>query len=328
MGPDAATPPPRQADAVASALPPLVDPVALVRARARLLRSPATPWLHVEVARRMAERLAVVKMQPQTVLDWGARAGGGAARLLEAYPRACILAVEPGLGGAPGQGDSAAHVPSGSQPTPALPWWSPRRWLRADAPTALEPGQVDPGQAQLLWANMVLHGLGDPLATLRQWHRALAVDGFLMFSTFGPGTLAELRVLYDEEGWGPPMAPLVDMHDFGDMLVETGFADPVMDQEHIVLTWTDAESALTELRSLGANLHPRRARGLRTPRWRDRLLEGLRRTAGADGRVRLGFEIAYGHAFRPAPRPRVQAEARVDLADLRAMVRAGRRPER
>ena len=48
----------------------------------------------------------------------------------------------------------------------------------------------------------------------------------------------------------------------------------------------------------------------------------------ADGRVRLGFEIAYGHAFRPAPRPRVQAEARVDLADLRAMVRAGRRPER
>jgi malonyl-CoA O-methyltransferase len=67
---------------------------------------------------------------------------------------------------------------------------------------------------------------------------------------------------------------------------------------------------------------------LRTPRWRERLLDGLRRTAGGDGRVRLGFEIAYGHAFRPAPRPRVQAEARVDLADLRAMVRAGRHPDR
>lgn len=276
----------------------------------------------------MADRLAVVKMQPQTVLDWGARTGGGGARLAAAYPRASVLAVEPDLGSAPGQGGPARPAAAGPQPTQPLPWWSPRRWRRTDAPPALEPSQIDPGQAQLVWANMVLHGLGDPLATLRQWHRTLAVDGFLMFSTFGPGTLAELRALYGQEGWGPPMAPLVDMHDFGDMLVETGFADPVMDQEQIVLTWADAESALAELRTLGANLHPRRSCGLRTPRWRERLLDGLRRTAGGDGRVRLGFEIAYGHAFRPAPRPRVQAEARVDLADLRAMVRAGRHPDR
>jgi hypothetical protein len=33
------------------------------------------------------------------------------------------------------------------------------------------------------------------------------------------------------------MAPLVDMHDLGDMLVQAGFADPVMDQETLTLTW-------------------------------------------------------------------------------------------
>jgi malonyl-CoA O-methyltransferase len=297
-----------------------VDAVALQRAAVRLQAAPAAPWLHTEVARRMAERLAVVRMQPQTVLDWGAQVGGGRSALAAAYPHARVLAVD-----APaGAGGSAP-----ASPAAALPWWSPRRWRllggagAARAP-ALAPDAVEPGSAQLVWAGMVLHGLPEPRAAMRQWHRALAVDGFLMFATLGPGTLAELRALYDEAGWGPPMAPLVDMHDFGDMLVECGFADPVMDQETVVLTWADARAALAELRTLGANVHPQRMPGLRTPRWRAALEHALQRRAGADGRVRLSFEIAYGHAFRPLPRPRVAAEARVDLADLRALARSSR----
>ncbi len=285
----------------------LLDSAALQRAARRVAAGPAAPWLHGEVARRMAQRLGVVRMQPQGVLDWGAPRDGSRALLQAAYPGALVSAVAP-------------------EPPAAGPqaWWSPRRWFGERGVRVLDPRQVEPGQAGLVWANMVLHGQPDPTEALRQWHRALGVDGFLMFSTFGPGTLGALRSLYDDQGWGPPMAPMVDMHDLGDMLIETGFADPVMDQEEIVLTWPDAQAALEELRTLGANVHPGRAPGLRTPRWRDRLLEGLRATAGADGRVRLGFEIAYGHAFRPAPRPRLEVETRVDLADMRMMMRAGR----
>ena len=91
-----------RAVAGAKSAPPLVDRCALHGGRARLLTAPAPPVRHGEVARRMADRLAVVKMQPQTVLDWGARAGGGGARLAAAYPPASVLAVEPDLGGAPG----------------------------------------------------------------------------------------------------------------------------------------------------------------------------------------------------------------------------------
>ena len=123
------------------------------------------------------------------------------------------------------------------------------------------------------------------------------------------------------------MAPLVDMHDLGDMLVAAGFADPVMDQELIVLTWPSAQAALDELRSLGANVDPRRCAGLRTPRWRSRLLQALeeQRQQRDDERVALTFEVAYGHAFRPAARARVAPEARVDLADFQAMARQRRR---
>lgn len=301
-----------------------VDGPALERTLARMQRAATAPWLHAEVARRMAERLAVIKLRPQVILDWAAHLGGGGAALRSAYAsmqvRPDIRAVEP---------FAAAPRSPGVAPAIRVPWWSAARWRHAPpAPRPpLAPSQVAQGSAQLIWSNMTLHAQQDPALTLGQWHRCLAVDGFLMFSTLGPGSLPELRSLYDVNAWGPAMAPLVDMHDLGDMLVSAGFADPVMDQEQIVLTWADADAALAELRTLGANADPQRHRGLRTPAWRQQLAQALHETARAraDARVALTFEVAYGHAFRPPTRARVAPEARVDLADFRAMTRAPRR---
>ncbi len=262
----------------------------------------------------MAERLPVIKLKPERILDWGAFLGASHGVLASTYPQAQITAVEP---------DAARRDATAA--AQQRPWWSASRWLGA-VPQALTAEQVAPGSGQLLWSNMGLHGVIDPQAEMVQWHRALAVDGFLMFSTLGPGTLRSLGALYTAQGWPPPMAPLVDMHDLGDMLVEAGFADPVMDQEMLTLTWASPGALLAELRQLGGNVDPRRAPGLRTPRWRERLCALLAAGAGPDGRIALDFEIVYGHAFRPAPRARLAARTEVPLADMRAMVRsAGRR---
>jgi malonyl-CoA O-methyltransferase len=171
---------------------------------------------------------------------------------------------------------------------------------------------------------MMLHAVADPQALMLEWQRALAVDGFLMFSTFGPGTLQGLREIYSRLGWPAPHAPFVDMHDLGDMLVHAGFADPVMDQEVLTLTWPDAGALLRELRSLGGNADPRRMAGLRTPRWRERLCAELRALQGPDGRLRLDFELVYGHAFKAAPKARMSAETTVALDEMRAMLRSPR----
>ena len=290
-----------------------LDAVALARVTQRLLRAPAAPWLHGEVARRMAERLPTVRLQPRAVVEWGAFIGASRSLLAQTYPQARLLAVEPDTAR---RGATTAAL--------AQPWWSLRRWA-AGAPDAVLPEAVAPGAGDLLWANMTLQGALDPQAEMRRWQRTLAVDGFLMFSTLGPGSLAALRMLYAAQGWPPPFAPFVDMHDLGDMLIEAGFADPVMDQEQITLTWPSGAAALAELRALGGNVDVQRLPGLRTPRWQARLAALLEAQAGADGRVALGFEVVYGHAFRPAPRPRLAAETALPLDDMRAMVRAGRR---
>jgi malonyl-CoA O-methyltransferase len=284
-----------------------LDVVALARHRSRLLRAAAPPWLHGEVARRMAERLPVIRLQPQQVVDWGAQLGASSALLRKAYPQARLVPVD-----------------TRAAPREAAAWWSPKRWLQAPGPTAISADELAAGQAQLVWANMALHWAADPQALMRQWQRGLAVDGFLMFSTLGPGSLALLRELYADQRWPPPFAPFVDMHDFGDMLVEAGFADPVMDQEQLTLTWASPEALLAELRGLGGNSHAQRHAGLRTPRWQRRLQQALLARADAQGRIALGFEIVYGHAFKAPPRPRVAAQTTLPLDDMRAMVRAGR----
>ena len=286
-----------------------LDARAVDAALRRLVRRPEAPWLHEEIARRMAQRLSYIRAQPEVVIDWWSTLGGGAALLDEAYPRARRIAVEPDARWA-----AAA--------APRAPWWSARRWR--ETPSVLIDDAEIAGPAQLLWANMMLHAVVDPPSLFERWQRLLRVDGFVMFSCLGPGTLRELREIYGREGWPTPTPGYIDMHDLGDMLVDAGFADPVLDQETITLRWRSATPLLEELRQLGGNTAPDRFAGLRTRAWRDRLRAALEARADADGGIGLSVEVAYGHGFKPAPRLRAGAPVAVSLDDMRAMVRRPR----
>ena len=176
---------------------------------------------------------------------------------------------------------------------------------------------------------MVLHSCAAPEDLISRWHRAVAVDGFLMFSCLGPDSLRELRQLYADQGWPAPGHELTDMHDWGDMLAQAGFAEPVMDMERITLSYLDPGKLLQDLRELGRNFHPRRFAALRGRRWRERLLTGLRQDLPREpesGRMVLTFEIIYGHAFKPAPRHRVAAQTALSVDEMRALLQRGRNP--
>ena len=204
----------------------------------------------------------------------------------------------------------------------AKPWWSPARWGAG----ATQWGPPADASVQMLWANMALHMAADPQGLIARWHRALAVDGYLMFSCLGPDTLRELHAVYAALGWPPAGHAFTDMHDWGDMLVHAGFAEPVMDMERITLTFATPERLVQELRELGCNLHPQRFGALRGRRWRERLYQALAdRLAdpAQGGQLALTFEIIYGHAFKPAPRVRVSESSAVSLQDMRAMLRRG-----
>jgi malonyl-CoA O-methyltransferase len=277
--------------------PPTIDPQAANRWQR--LPTSESAWLHEEVARRMQERLDWIKRQPASWAHWEPVRGGLQAHelLAQRYPDAQCFMAE-------------VQVDRSQVATKkiAKPWWQLARWT-SKAPRLEMPGD---GAVQMLWANMALHMVADPQALMAQWHRALAVDGFLMFSCLGPDTLMELRELYQRLGWPAPSHQFTDMHDWGDMLAGAGFAEPVMDMERITLTFETPQRLLQELRGLGRNLHPQRFAGLRGRGWHRQLQQAL-----ADAPLQLTFEIIYGHAFKPVPRLDIRPETVLSLGQMR-----------
>ncbi len=290
---------------MASERPPTIDPPAAARwERAAPARS---PWLHEEVARRMEDRLQWIKAAPAGWADWAPVRGGLAGHALVAarYPKARSHVVEP-----------QARMEAVARQALTPPWWR----LGVPGPAF---GRPPAGSVAMVWANMQLHLAADPQALLRDWHEALAAEGFLMFSCLGPDTVRELRALYAALGWPPAGHDFTDMHDWGDMLVASGFAEPVMDMERITLTFATPQRLLQELRELGANFHPARFAGLRGRGWRSGLEQAMAaRLLRADGQFALTFEIIYGHALKPLPRPRMSEQSAVSLQDMRTMLLA------
>ena len=292
--------------------PPTIDPLAAERWATRISKD--SPWLHEEVARRMESRLQWITQAPQRWLHWQPLQGGlGAHALLKRrYPKAARFLVEA----------SPSHYATLRRRL-QRPWWHPLRWLAMGGDIFAAPQQP----VNMLWANMALHAQSDPLACIRQWHGHLAQDGFLMFSCFGPDTLQQIRAIYAQQGWSQPSHAFTDMHDWGDMLVQAGFAEPVMDMERITLSYSSPEALLAELRGLGRNLHVQRFPGLRGRGWRDALLQALQKGLASpevSGRLALTFEIIYGHAFKPAPRLPVTGHSVIPLDDMRAALAQGR----
>lgn len=273
-------------------------------ARRRFGRAAATyaaaSRLEAEVGSRMLERLDYIRLAPRRILEAGCGPGRESAALLKRYPGAALVELD-------------FVLPMLRRERSLLA----RLGLRPAAMQACADLQRLPlaaGSVDLVWSNMVLHWVADPLAALREFARVLAVDGLVLFSTLGPDTLAELR---DAAGEGR-VHRFADMHDIGDALVAAGFSAPVMDTERLTVTYAGGEALLADLRASGQTLAaPSRSRGLSGRRLRSALGAALE-TRMRDGRLPVTFEVVYGHAWKGAPRRR---------AEGRSIVQFSRRPD-
>ena len=281
---------------------------------ARLVES---NFLRREVATRMHERLALVRITPERVLDAGCGEGGDLSTLQKRFPKAAML----GLDASPAMLSEAqaAQTAALSAMNRLLLQWLPTGMGRESSANLLcgNFSQLPFGinAVDLVWSNLALHWHPQPDRVFAEWRRVLRQDGLLMFSCFGPDTFKELRAAFAAADSEPHALPFVDMHDFGDMLVNAGFSTPVMDMETLTVTYSSNEKLMDDVRAFGGNpLDTRRKSLIGRQAWK-RVADALEQNRGADGKIPLTFEIIYGHAFRPAPRTTANGESiiRFDL---------------
>jgi malonyl-CoA O-methyltransferase len=280
-------------------------------------------FLPREIAQRMRERLDYIKVAPSSVLDAGCGAGEDIPALRERFPEAPVF----GSDLSHGMLARALHHDAGD-----TSW---RRFLPASLGKALGArgprfAQADfsalpfaAGAFEFIWSNLALHWHSRPDLVFPEWQRVLKVGGLLMFSTLGPDTLRELRGAYAEVEAAHGVASrkhvidFVDMHDLGDMLVESGFEIPVMDQETLTITYKSPESLLADVRRWGAYPFEREASSSAAARRLHKaLLAALEARRRADGTIALTFEVIYGHAWKAVPRTTAEGHGIVRIEDI------------
>ena len=242
--------------------------------------------LQREIADRLLERLDYVRLEPERVLDLGAGTGYAVDALHRRYRKARVIALD------------FAHGM-------LLQARRRGRWLRrplclcADAEALpLADGAVDliVSNATFQWCN----GLD---RTFAECLRVLRPGGLLMFTTFGPDTLKELRHAWAQVDGATHVSPFLDMHDVGDALMRARFADPVMDTERMTLTYPAVRELMQDLKILGAgNATTDRPRGL-TGRARLAALDAAYEIHRSEGRLPASYEVVYGHAWVPEQKP-------------------------
>lgn len=197
----------------------------------------AVAALQQEVETRLLEQLHYLDERvPARVLDLGSGPGRAAGAMKKRWPKAEIVAVDAAL-------PMLRQVPKHTR------FWRPVRRVCADVSHLPFADR----SADVLFSSLCLQWVDDLPAALAEFRRVLRPDGLLLFSTFGPGTLSELREAYLAAGEVPPLSPFARIQQVGDAMLAAGFRDPVLDRDVYTLTYPRVHSLMRELRAIGAN---------------------------------------------------------------------------
>ncbi len=245
----------------------------------------AAAVLQREIADRLLARLEVVRLRPRAILDIGCGTGYDLRQLARRYPRARLFGL-----------DIAETMVQRARGKSGL--WGRITGRRAFACGDAERLPLAPACVDMVVSNLTLQWC-DPRAVFAEAVRVLRPGGLLMFTSFGPDTLREMRAAWRTVDETPHVHGFIDMHDLGDMLVHAGFADPVMDMEQLTLTYANVKAVMRDLKQLGAhNVALSRARGL-TGKTRFARFRAAYESLARDGKIPATYEVVYGHAWAP-----------------------------
>lgn len=261
------------------------------------------------VRTEMLTRLNLVAMHPKRILDAGCGTGHASAALIKKYPKTELISLDLALGMLKKTRLVNASLANRIKQVFGQ---AQQYFLSAD----IEQLPLVDASVDMIFSNLAIQWCNDLDAAFVGMHRVLRTDGLLTFSTLGPDTLKELRAASKTGGDRVSVSRFFDMHDIGDALVRAGFSAPVLDVERVVLTYDNAIDVMRDLKAIGAhNAADGRGRGLQGRDFLKKITvkyEQFRR----EGKLPATFEVVYGHAWKPASRPKTKIDLDAGFAPV------------
>ncbi|PZO05636.1 MAG: malonyl-[acyl-carrier protein] O-methyltransferase BioC [Lysobacteraceae bacterium] len=245
----------------------------------------AVAALQREVEARLLEQLEYMEDRvPLRVLDLGSGPGRAAGAMKKRWPRAEVIALDAAL-------PMLREVPKSTR------FWRPVKRVCADVSQLPLADQC----TDVIFSSLCLQWLDNLPAVLAEFRRVLRPDGLLLFTTFGPDTLLELRDAYLAAGETPPLSPFAAIQQVGDAMLAAGFKDPVLERDRFTLTYPDLRALMHELRAIGAgDARSGRRRGL-GGRARLQRVTAAYEPLRSDGVLPSTWEVITAQAWGPAP---------------------------
>jgi malonyl-CoA O-methyltransferase len=268
-------------------------PADVIRRRDRAASSlESADFLFRRAHEGIIDRLAPLVMQPQAIVDLGAGTGVQSRALARQFRKARVISIDA----------SQAMVDAARRQRPFL---SKTREIRA----ASDRLPLPDGSVDLVYANLWLAWVDNLPACFAEIARVLAKGGVFTFATLGPDTFANLR---EAHAGDMAVRAFADMHDIGDLLVQAGLAEPILDIDKLTVSYDDADALFRDLSAVGARNTLTGRRRTLTGKTR---FERFRRTLESQGRLAVDVELVYGHAWGSGPRPPA-GEFHVDPATI------------
>jgi malonyl-CoA O-methyltransferase len=238
--------------------------------------------LQHEVESRLLERFTDMDREPDCILDVGCGTGNASHLLQSHYPGSTVIGLD--------WSEAMLRQMTNRQAEGSVP-------LALCADMHCLP--LAPGWADLVFSNLAIQWATDMDRLLLAMRAVLKPGGMLLFSTFGPDTLHELRSSWAQADDQPHVNQFPDMHDVGDRVVAAGFVEPVFDVDMITLEYRDVLGLMRDLKAIGAhNAASGRNPGLTGKDKFKRVLESYEAFKKGDV-YPATYEVVYGVAFGP-----------------------------
>ena len=236
--------------------------------------------LQREVANRMLERLDYILIEPQVILDAGAGTGYCTLDVAQRYPDAHVVAL-----------DIASSMLQQTRVKAKAD--SNINYVTSDVEQiALADNSVD-----LIVSSLAVQWCNDYVKAFAEFKRVLKPGGCLLFTSFGPDALKELRHCWYKVDNDSHVNSFIDMHHVGDALLQACFKDPVMDTETITVTYKDVYQIMRDLKNIGAHNVLNGRRHSLTGKRRLQAMVAEYETFRNNGVLPMTYEIVYGHAW-------------------------------
>ena len=230
-------------------------------------------FLQNEIANRLAEKLKVISIKPQTIIDLGSGTGFLSEKTAKIFPNSILVCVD----------FAQQSLLENSQN------------LKVCANAYELPFASN--SVDFIVSNLMMQWCPDLTTLFNECFRILKPQGLFLFTTFGPDTLKELKRSWSVVDSSAHVNNFIDMHDIGDQMLQSGFQSPIMEMENITLTYEKVVDLMHDLKAIGAQNVANRSKAL-TGKTKFKKMIEMYENYREDGKLPATYEVIYGHAWK------------------------------